>query len=359
MGPLGEDDMGVMERDGAQEPLVAVVMPVFNGADSLGRSIECVMAQTHRNWVLAVSDNLSDDDSLEIAAGYARSDPRISVHAGGSFVPMLANWNRAMSHVPPDAAYVKQLNADDMLMPACLEQMVAVAERNPSVSVVGAYRKEGKLIAAVDLAVDQEVVPGREFVRRALLGGLDYVGAPGSVLFRAVPAMGAGEFYDPGVWPPDKPVGFPRWSVDKEPIYDLLEDGDFGFVHQLLTYEPDEQGGQTNFTLGLRAQLPGDLQLLLSRGPRFLRPGELRRAIDRAVWAYSWVLAKQTVKLRPWRDRVFRAYHHAATEALVEELRAGGFLSAARRLNLWSSLYAAGGPLSGARFAEPRAEPRA
>ncbi len=353
------DDMGDMTRGAADEPLVAVVMPVYNGADSLERSIECVTAQTHRNWVLAISDNLSDDDSLEIARRHARADERITVYEGDSFVPMLANWNRAMSHVPPEARYVKQLNADDMMLPACIEQMVALAERHPSVSVVGAYRKEGKLIAAVDLAVDQQVVPGAEFVRRALLGGLDYVGAPGSVLFRAVPSMPAGEFYDPGVWPPDKPVAFPRWSVDKEPIYDLLETGDFGFVHQLLTYEPDDQGGQTSFTLRIRAQIPGDLQLLLSRGPRFLAREEFRRAVDTAVWSYSWLLAKQTLKLRPWRDRDFRAYHHAATEALAAELRDAGFRSAARRLDLWTGLYAAGGPLSGARFAEPRALRRA
>mgnify|MGYP001811660032 CR=1 FL=1 len=136
----------------ATEPLVAVVTPVYNGAYSLGRAIESVLAQTHQNWTLIVADNLSDDGTLDLARAYADGDPRIRVEEGDVFLSMLGNWNRALSHVPADAPYVKQLNADEVLLPTCLAEMVSLAERHPTVAVVGAYRKEDRRLSLIHIS---------------------------------------------------------------------------------------------------------------------------------------------------------------------------------------------------------------
>jgi glycosyltransferase involved in cell wall biosynthesis len=48
------------------EPQVAILMCTFNGERFLTAQLESILAQTHKNWVLWVSDDGSSDQTLEI-----------------------------------------------------------------------------------------------------------------------------------------------------------------------------------------------------------------------------------------------------------------------------------------------------
>ncbi|KQY52662.1 glycosyltransferase family 2 protein [Lysobacter sp. Root494] len=58
---------------------VSVVMPVYNAASTLRRSVESVLAQTHRDLELVAVDDGSSDASAEMLAVFARADPRVKV----------------------------------------------------------------------------------------------------------------------------------------------------------------------------------------------------------------------------------------------------------------------------------------
>jgi len=60
-------------------PAVSVVMPVFNGAPFLDRSITSLRAQTFPGWELLAVDDGSSDDSYAILVGWAAVDPRVRV----------------------------------------------------------------------------------------------------------------------------------------------------------------------------------------------------------------------------------------------------------------------------------------
>ncbi len=60
-------------------PKVSVVMPVFNGAQYVGESIESVLAQHNTDLELIVVNDGSTDNSLEIAQAYAAADARVRV----------------------------------------------------------------------------------------------------------------------------------------------------------------------------------------------------------------------------------------------------------------------------------------
>ncbi|HWL82912.1 MAG TPA: glycosyltransferase [Roseomonas sp.] len=61
------------------EPLVTIGMPVRNGGDQIRVAIDSLLAQTHRNLRLVISDNCSTDDTVEICNAYAREDARVTV----------------------------------------------------------------------------------------------------------------------------------------------------------------------------------------------------------------------------------------------------------------------------------------
>ncbi len=56
-------------------PLVSVVLPTYNRAEYLERSIRSVLSQTYQNWELIISDDGSTDDTTRIVTSF--NDPRI------------------------------------------------------------------------------------------------------------------------------------------------------------------------------------------------------------------------------------------------------------------------------------------
>ena len=120
-------------------PLVSVVTPVFNGAKYLRSCIESVLAQSYDNWDYTIVDNCSTDGSLAIAHEYAETYPQINVRSNEQFVGVIENHNRAFRSISPKAKYCKLVSADDWIYPECISKLVDLAERHPSVGVVGSY----------------------------------------------------------------------------------------------------------------------------------------------------------------------------------------------------------------------------
>lgn len=60
------------------EPLVSIIMPVYNAEKYLQASIDSVKHQTYQNWELIIIDNASTDCSPQILEGN-KSHPKISV----------------------------------------------------------------------------------------------------------------------------------------------------------------------------------------------------------------------------------------------------------------------------------------
>lgn len=62
-------------------PLVSVVMPVHNSAATLGASVRSVLAQTHPDVELLVTDDASTDGSMDLLQDLARRDERVRPQA--------------------------------------------------------------------------------------------------------------------------------------------------------------------------------------------------------------------------------------------------------------------------------------
>ena len=58
-------------------PTVSIGMPVYNGESSLSRALDSLLAQTHKDFELIISDNASTDNTAVICREYAAQYPRI------------------------------------------------------------------------------------------------------------------------------------------------------------------------------------------------------------------------------------------------------------------------------------------
>lgn len=185
-----------MVDESISNPLVSVVTPFFNTEDYLSECIESVLKQSYQNWEYILVNNRSTDRSLEIANSYARRDSRIRVYTNESFLSQAQNYNGALRLISPRSKYCKMVQADDWIFTECLMEMVKVAETNPSVGIVGAYRLDDKKVNCDGLKYPSTVVSGREICRLSLLEELSVFGTATSVMFRSDIVQGRDPFYN-------------------------------------------------------------------------------------------------------------------------------------------------------------------
>jgi glycosyltransferase involved in cell wall biosynthesis len=285
-----------------EDPLVTVLTPVYNGETYLAECIESVLAQTYSNWHYIIVNNNSTDRTLEIAERYARADNRIEVHTYNVLVGVIENHNRAFRLVPEDAKYCKIVSGDDWLLPECLSRMVAVAEANPSVGIVGSYQISGGgkewddwCVKWDQLPYPSTVVPGREICRIHYLGGPDVYGNPTSVLYRADLIKGQEHFY------PNETA-----EADTSAICKSLQETDYGFVHQVLSYERVHNARVTTRSQSLNAYLSTNISDLLQYGGKFLSPEEREGRLNQLMDHYYQFLAISALK---FREQEFWTYH--------------------------------------------------
>lgn len=283
-------------------PLVSVVTPVFNGAKYLRACIESVLAQSYDNWDYTIVDNCSTDGSLAIALEYAEMHPQITVKTNERFVGVVDNHNRAFRSISPQAKYCKLVSADDWIYPECISKLVDLAERNPSVGVVGSYAVQTIGVRWGSLPLGEEVFAGREAARSYLLGAIDSFFVPSTVLYRAS-LVRATETFFPGSAP----------SADLEACLNCFKQSDFGYVHQILSFERIHDEMITAEIHEMNIVRLCRLKILLEFGPEFLNPDEQARRLDEQLCDYFGALAEGCFQ---FRDRDFWRLHKERLDEL-------------------------------------------
>jgi|ERR1035441_442430 glycosyltransferase involved in cell wall biosynthesis len=336
----------------AEQPLVSILTPVYNGADYLSDCIESVLAQTYQNYEYVIVNNRSTDGTLEIALEYAARDSRIRVHTNKEFVGVIENHNTAFNLMSPKARYCKLVSADDYIFPNCVRRMVELGEENPSVGIIGSYQLSGDVVKWQGFRYPSRVLSGREVGRRIFLARQVFVdgqpllgfGTPTSLMYRADLVRSSPVFY------PD-----PSPHADTSACFKSLQNSDFGFVYEILSYERTHAETQTSASLHINRYLSQTLSDLLAYGSFYLSKSELRQQVAEALHGYHLFLAINYFV--GFRDDKFWEYHKTRLEELGYPLSRLTLLRAAavgvlqESVNpgqaigkLWRRLFPAGKP---------------
>ena len=276
---------------------VSILTPVFNGEKFLRPCIESVLKQTHQDWEYIFVDNCSEDATPEIIREYARQDRRIRVVTNESFVGIIENHNIAFSQMSPKADYCKVVQADDWIYPECLEKFVRLCDANPEISLATAYRLDGDRVGLKGLPETQSVFSGREIVRSFFFDERrDIFGSPTSYFLRAAAVRAHPPFFNPL-----------NMYADVEACIKALREGDFGFIHEVLTFTRRPADAQTPRSHYLRVTYPSYLWIMKNHGEAFLTAEERNALTRRHLRAYYQVMARDLVNLR--RNREYWRYH--------------------------------------------------
>lgn len=105
-----------------------IIVPTYNSLPTLPAAVDSALAQTFDDYVVHVSDNASNDGSVEYLRGLDHAKLSTALHT--ECVGKTANWNRAFE-TAPEAEYFVMLHSDDVLYPQALSVLAAAVEREP------------------------------------------------------------------------------------------------------------------------------------------------------------------------------------------------------------------------------------
>lgn len=103
-------------------PLISIVLPVWNGENYLGEALDSILKQTHKNFELIVVDDCSTDSSLSIAQCYADGDSRIKIITNEVNLRLPASLNRGFSIAVGE--YFTWTSDDNILEPGFLQVLL-------------------------------------------------------------------------------------------------------------------------------------------------------------------------------------------------------------------------------------------
>jgi glycosyltransferase involved in cell wall biosynthesis len=134
------------------KPRVSVIIPVFNGEDTIAAAVDSALAQRFDSgFEVIAADDGSTDSTREILRGYGARIALLEVsHNGGS-----AARNSAVRHSTGE--YLAFLDADDTWMPQKLERSVAALDAHPE--CVLAYNDQVEVDAEGNV-VSSSMFPG-------------------------------------------------------------------------------------------------------------------------------------------------------------------------------------------------------
>lgn len=107
-------EKSIVRKGVAMEPLISVVIPMYNVEDYLEESINSILGQTYGNIEIILVDDASTDRTTEIALGYTRKYPfiRMIIKEKGE-----VGENRAIGNKIARGDYIATFDADDIAEP--------------------------------------------------------------------------------------------------------------------------------------------------------------------------------------------------------------------------------------------------
>jgi glycosyltransferase involved in cell wall biosynthesis len=110
-------------------PKVTALVPCYKSADFVGRTLDCLAAQTWRNLEILIGEDKSPDDTLAVVRAFAASRPNVRVLERETNLGWLRNSNDLMAHATGELMFFAF--HDDLYASDYVEKLVAALRRSP------------------------------------------------------------------------------------------------------------------------------------------------------------------------------------------------------------------------------------
>lgn len=141
------------------DPLVTVLLPVYNAQSTIYEAIESIINQTYKKWELLVINDGSIDDTEVIVRSLMSIDSRVKYIENEANKGLIYTLNRGLDLA--NGSYIARMDADDISMNTRLEKQVLFMEQHPDTVVCGTdYTPFGsrKHFSKLPICFDSEII---------------------------------------------------------------------------------------------------------------------------------------------------------------------------------------------------------
>ena len=120
-------------------PKISVLMGAYNCAETIGKSIESIQAQTITDWELIICDDGSSDNTIEIVKEYQNNDDRIVLIQNDKNSGLSFTLNHCLEVAKGDIC--ARMDGDDLCDPQRFEIQLEFLEQHPEYAFVSTTMK--------------------------------------------------------------------------------------------------------------------------------------------------------------------------------------------------------------------------
>jgi glycosyltransferase involved in cell wall biosynthesis len=169
-------------------PLISIVLPTYNGARYLRRSVDSCLSQTFGDFELIIVNDCSTDDTGTIAEEYGRKDARVRVihNTFNKKLPLSLNTGFEQAR----GKYHTWTSDDNYYAPPALEMLMKAMTADPTVDLV---------YSDYFLVDEQDNVLGKRKFNNIYDGFTEWLGCGACFLYKAE-IFAANKGYNPGAF---------------------------------------------------------------------------------------------------------------------------------------------------------------
>lgn len=120
-----------------KNPVISIIMPVFNQAQYVKAAIDSIINQSFKNWELIIIDDASTDATVECVKLF--TDIRIILFRNKINLGISSSVNKGLSIAR--GTYIARMDADDISLPNRLDTQINYLKKYPNIGLVGSWAK--------------------------------------------------------------------------------------------------------------------------------------------------------------------------------------------------------------------------
>ena len=121
--------------DSSSQPLISVIMGVYNCEKTVGEAIRCILDQTFTNWELIICDDGSSDATFGAVSAFQRDYPeKVRVMRNEANKGLNLTLNRCLKEARGE--YIARMDGDDICSPDRFEKELKILLENEDIDIV-------------------------------------------------------------------------------------------------------------------------------------------------------------------------------------------------------------------------------
>lgn len=169
-------------EDFKKNPLVSIVIPVYNREDFVGEAIESALAQTYDNIEIVVVDNCSTDKTWDIVLKYENS--KLRAYRNETNIGPVLNWKRGIELSKGE--FIKLLFSDDKISNNFIEECLNFFDDKTAFVLSPIATLRGKELSRQSFYSKNRYSSREYFYSCYILFSEEFPFSPGAALFRKI-----------------------------------------------------------------------------------------------------------------------------------------------------------------------------